>query len=161
MDGVAANFAAAHRAWIHVVAVVCPAYAELGLDVPVLGEKPAVAVGYAKAGKPTLIATVLQFARVGAQKVDAVLPVGHVELTAHEVSSDKVSGSCFAEPVAGFGLHEPVLVLATPGESPQIELARDVERPLGARPTSIPALGLSVASERIFVLIPIFCAATD
>ena len=82
MGLVGTDLAATSLALEGVVAGVGPSDADFGFEVPVFSEQPRVAVGYACAGKPTLIAVVGESVGVVVEKLEAVAEVADVVFTA-------------------------------------------------------------------------------
>ena len=125
---VVGHFRATFGAGIRIIACIDPSNADLGLDIPVGMYRPCIAIGHARAGSPALVAHILQFCEIGAQKFSTVLPVSEIELSAESMQTEEMTGETSAEPVASFGLDEPVLPAAV-FDRPCVELATHVERP--------------------------------
>lgn len=110
---------------------VDPADADLRLEVPVLAQDPIVAVADAGANLPALVAVVGELAEVGAQEVGEVLDAADIVLSADEVGAEVVAVPAVAEPVSDFGHGLPVLPALALAEGPGVEVAHQLEAPLG------------------------------
>lgn len=125
---VGADFLSAVGAAVDVVPRVDPSDTYLGLKVPPAVENPGVAVGYARSDHPSLVTLVGQFGEIGAEKLDVVVEIAEIVLSAEHVGADKVAGETLAEPVAAFGHQEPVApVVAVDG--PCVELSVGLDSP--------------------------------
>ena len=102
------DFLAAVGAAVGVVARINPAYAYLGLDIPVTVENPGVAVAYAGSDHPALAAMILELAEISAEEGERQIHVAEVILAADGVRCKEVAGEALAEPVASFGLNHPL-----------------------------------------------------
>ena len=127
------HFFAASGAPEPVVAGVGIAEADFGFEVPVAVENPCVAVCHARTDEPTLVAVVLEFAGIGSEQVDHAVETAHVVQACVHVRSEKMAGKAVAEPIARFGLQDPVLPPAVVRKRPAVELPRGVERPSGCQ----------------------------
>lgn len=119
----AAYLASATGTLIDVVVDMDPAYGYLGLDVPVTAEEPGVAITDAGPGAPALIAVVAELGEVDAEDVACESDMSYVVFTPYCMDGEEVTGRGLAEPVAGFGLDEPVFPAALVGDIPCVEVA--------------------------------------
>ena len=117
---------------IFVKAGVYPSQANLSLDVPVVTEYPSIAVSYTGTDSPSLETVVGELGEIATEEVDAVFDVTEVVDTSEDVCSQEVTGEAFAEPIAAFGLYDPVFPFVAV-DSPEVAFACDVKAPFGCQ----------------------------
>ena len=100
------------------------AYADIGLNIPALAQKPGVAVGDACACSPALIAMILSrlAAKRNPDSADIVIDIACV-------NAEEMSVEAFTKPITVLRHHHPMLQLlvAILVESPRIVATRDVK----------------------------------
>ena len=106
-----------------VVAGVDIAEAELGLEVPMLGERPGVTVSDARAGHPAFVARVLELLVVCAEETEREADTSNIVLASNEMGSYEAAHQCVAEPVAVLRLYHPILPLHIVGEGEEVKVA--------------------------------------
>ena len=106
---------------VTVIDCIAPSETYFGLGVPVAPEYPCVAVAYACADKPSLVAVVFEFAEVCAEEVDPAVDPADVVLASVDVCAYEVTCKTVAEPAADAGLHCPVFPAAQVTESPCVD----------------------------------------
>ena len=102
---------------IGIISGVNPPYTNLGLYVPMLGNRPCIAVTDAGTCAPSLITIVLVFAEVLTLKVEGPVDIADIILPADGMQADEMSLKLAAEPITRFRLHQPMtpfLTLYTP-----------------------------------------------
>lgn len=116
-----AQLAAADGAAVFVIVEAGIPKADACLQLPSARQVPLVAIAYAGAVEPSLAVVLLQ-------RMTAEGQTPQVELPAVQVDAEIMSFVRIAQPVAHFGLHQPVLPLLF-AQGPAVVVAGEVERP--------------------------------
>lgn len=103
---------------------VVVAHAHRGLEVPVAGQYPLIAVGDAATDETALVAAVPQFV----EQTEGQLDTGHVELAAHGVDTEKVTVEPLTGPETVLGHQHPVARLLRLRKLPGVETVKQLHR---------------------------------
>ncbi len=100
------DFRATFGARIDVGTAVDPAQSKFRLYVPVARQYPGVTVGNACALHPALVS--LGVESVKSEWMQTFRKIAEIELTGNGMQTEEMTLETVAEPIAYFGLHEPV-----------------------------------------------------
>ena len=117
----------------HIAACVHPAQTYFGLDVPVAVDNPRIAVCDTCAAHPALVTVIFEFIEIRTQKFKRQIQVSPVVLASEQMRTKEVARPRLTEPVAGFGLNQPVLPAAVV-DGPGVQVGTEVEGPFGSHP---------------------------
>ena len=103
---------------------VVVAHAHRGLEVPVAGQYPLIAVGEAAADETALVAAVPQLV----EQTEGQPDTGHVELAAHGMDTEKVTVEPLTGPETVLGHQHPMARLLRLRELPGVETIKQLHR---------------------------------
>lgn len=116
---------------IDIRAAVDPTETQLSLYVPMLCKNPGIAVGDAYTLHPALVALGRETRK--SQRMKLVAEISKIELSRKQMQAEEMTLESFAQPIAGFRLHEPMahsMFVDVPG----VEIARHIKSPFRSKP---------------------------
>lgn len=103
------------------------AQAYFGFQAPTPGQEPLITVTDTGPHHPAFEAVFFQLAEVGTEPFEVRIYISEVIDTTQQVESEEVAVEAFAQPVAEFGLHQPVLPLLVVVEGPSVETSGHID----------------------------------